>query len=220
MGTKPQNTEEALHGQGPSREPLHPLTDEGSNLMGVFGPSPSQTVGPYFHQGLVDHFQGIRTAVGNEMVRPGVKGERITLKGRVLDGDGQPIDDAMIEVWQADASGKYSTASDALFHGFGRTHTRTEGHVYELHTIKPGSAGEGQAPRLNVWLGMRGLLTHLITFIYFSDEDNSQDPLLNAVPESRRDTLIARRNETPDGVVYHFDFHMQGPQETAFFDAY
>lgn len=219
MPTNPTQAEEALHSRGPSAEPLAPLTDEASNLAGVFGLSPSQTVGPYFHQGLADHFQGLRSAVGNEMVRPGVEGERITLRGRVLDGDGQPIEDAMIEVWQADAAGKYADTAEALFHGFGRTHTRTEGHVYELHTIKPGAA-HGYAPRLNVWLGMRGLLTHLITFIYFSDEDNRHDPLLNAVPEARRSTLIARRNETPDGVVYHFDFHMQGEQETAFFDAY
>lgn len=212
----------ALHAKGnPNTEPLRPLTDEGSNLEGVFGPSPSQTVGPYFHQGLADHFQGLRSAVGAQMVAPGsaVPGERLTLRGRVLDGDGQPIEDAMIEVWQPGADGTFSENSAAPFHGYGRGHTRSEGFVYTLQTVKPGAQG-GHAPRLAVWLGMRGLLTHLITFIYFSDEDNSGDPLLALVPEARRQTLIARREDTPDGAVYHFDFRMQGDGETVFFDAY
>ncbi|WP_051935649.1 protocatechuate 3,4-dioxygenase subunit alpha [Deinococcus sp. YIM 77859] len=197
-----------------------PLTAAGSNIpKALFGPSPSQTVGPYFHQGLADHFQGLRSAVGNVAVQPGssVPGERITLLGRVLDGDGVPVEDALIEVWQADASGRYASDDAAPFHGYSRTHTRTEGNVYTIRTIKPGSAGPGLAPRLNVWLGMRGLLTHLITAVYFSDEDNSADPVLALVPPERRHTLIARREETPDGPVYRFDFRMQGQDETVFF---
>lgn len=219
--------EEVLHNTAsvkrvrPDMSNLPRLKDEDSNLAGVFGPSPSQTVGPYFHQGLADHFQGLRSAVDFTMVPPGadVKGERITLTGFVFDGDGQPVEDAMIEVWQPDADGNFSTASDAPFHGFGRTHTRSADFSYTLHTLKPGGAAGG-APKLAVWLGMRGLLTHLITFIYFSDEDNSGDPYLNAVPEPRRHTLIAQRHDTQGGTLYRFDFRMQGKDETAFFDAY
>ncbi|GGJ68523.1 protocatechuate 3,4-dioxygenase subunit alpha [Deinococcus aquiradiocola] len=199
-----------------------PLPEDTSNLAGNFGPSPSQTVGPYFHQGLVPGVQGLQAGLGHVMVTPGspVPGERVTLTGRVLDGDGVTIEDALIEVWQADANGAYPARADADFGGYGRAHTRTPLHRYALHTLKPGSAAPGLAPRLNVWLGMRGLLTHLVTAVYFSDEDNSGDPLLNAVPDHRRHTLIARREDTPDGAVYHLDFRMQGQDETVFFDAY
>lgn len=202
-----------------STEPRPRLSPEASNIPeGTFGPSPSQTVGPYVHQGLVD-FQGLTGLLGDRTVESGsdVPGERITLVGRVLDGDGQPVEDAVIEVWQADASGQYAHSADAAFVGYGRTHTRTADRSYSIRTVKPGQAGPGLAPRLNIWLGMRGLLTHLITAVYFSDEDNSTDPVLALVPEERRHTLIARREETPDGTVYRFDFRMQGEDETVFF---
>ncbi|WP_102126795.1 protocatechuate 3,4-dioxygenase subunit alpha [Deinococcus planocerae] len=200
-------------------EPRAPLLPEDSNVPAeAFGPSPSQTVGPYFHQGLVS-FQGLTGLLGDRTVEAGsdVPGERITLTGRVLDGDGQPIEDALIEVWQADAGGQYADRADAPFTGYSRAHTRTPGHILRIHTVKPGSAGPGLAPRLNVWLGMRGLLTHLITVVYFEDEDNASDPLLALVPAHRRLTLIARREETPDGPVYRLDFRMQGEGETVFF---
>ncbi|ABF43821.1 protocatechuate 3,4-dioxygenase, alpha subunit (plasmid) [Deinococcus geothermalis DSM 11300] len=200
-------------------EPRPRLSPETSNIPAdAFGPSPSQTVGPYFHQGLVD-FQGLTGLLRDGMLELGssVPGERITLTGRVLDGDGQPVEDAVIEIWQADASGQYTGNADAAFVGYGRTHTHTANRRYALRTVKPGSAGPGLAPRLNVWLGMRGLLTHLITVVYFSDEDNSTDPVLALVPEERRHTLIAQREETPDGTVYRFDFRMQGKDETVFF---
>lgn len=221
MTEKAQSNEEALHSQGQPKLSFKPLTEEDSNLHGNFGPSPSQTVGPYFHQGLVDGFQGIQTAVSSVLVDEGsaVTGERITLTGRVYDGDGVPIPDAMIEVWQTGADGQFITDPDASFNGFGRSHTRNEGSSYSIRTVKP-AAVAGHAPRLAVWLGMRGLLTHLITFIYFGDEDNSRDPTLNAVPHERRGTLIAQRQDMPGQVIYTFDFHMQGEHETAFFDAY
>ena len=135
----------------PDMNNLPCLKDEDSNLAGCFGPSPSQTVGPYFHQGLADHFQGLRSAVDFTMVQPGtdVKDERITLKEFVYDGDGKPIEDAMIEVWQLDADGNFGTASDSSFHGFGRTHTRSADFSYTLHTLKPGKAAGG-APKLAV----------------------------------------------------------------------
>ena len=85
-----------------------------------------------------------------------------------------------------------------------------------MHTIKPGAV-PGEAPKLWLWVGMRGLLTHLYTAVYFSDEDNRTDPLLAAVPEARRSTLIARRQELPAGVTYAFDLRMQGEGETVFF---
>ncbi|THF86770.1 protocatechuate 3,4-dioxygenase subunit alpha [Deinococcus sp. KSM4-11] len=199
------------------------LLPETSNIPAdAFGPSPSQTVGPYFHQGLIHGFQGHQSAVGHVTVDPfsaeagGVPGERIRLTGQVFDGDGVVIPDALIEVWQADAFGQYVHGPDAVFTGFARTHTRTPEARYEVHTIKPGAVSGG-APKLWLWVGMRGLLTHLYTAVYFSDEDNRTDPLLAAVPEARRSTLIARRQELPAGVTYAFDLRMQGEGETVFF---
>lgn len=200
------------------------LTLDTSNISpDNFGPSPSQTVGPYFHQGLIHGFQGYETVAGHVVVNPfsvegqGVPGERIRLIGRVLDGDGVVIPDAMIEVWQADASGHYPADPDAEFSGFARAHTRTPDASYEVHTIKPGAAGPDEAPRLLLWVGMRGLLTHLYTVVYFSDEDNSRDLLLADVPEPRRQTLVARRQDAPGDVTYVFDLRMQGENETVFF---
>ncbi|GAA5532629.1 protocatechuate 3,4-dioxygenase subunit alpha [Deinococcus aluminii] len=194
-----------------------PLSPEDSNIpRDAFGPSPSQTVGPYFHQGLV-HGQDLPLERENLLVVPGdpLEGERVTVTGRVLDGDGLPVPDALVEVWQADPAGRFPP--DTAFHGFGRSDTRREGGFWLFRTVKPGRVG-GQAPHLNVWLGMRGLLTHLPTRIYFSDEDNGADPVLALVPPARRQTLIARREETPDGPLYRLDFHMQGERETVFFD--
>ncbi len=214
-------TEEVLHSKGQPKLNFKPLTDESSNLHGNLGQSPSQTVGPYFHQGLVHKFQDIDTAVSAMMVeeRSDTPGERIVLTGKIYDADGVPIPDAMIELWQPGADGIFVTEPGVGFNGFGRGHTRTDDYSYTIRTIKPGRVG-GRPPRLAVWLGMRGLLTHLITFIYFSDEDNSADPVLNAVPEARRGTLIARRGEGQGDAVYTFDIRMQGEGETAFFDAY
>ena len=200
------------------------LTPETSNIpAGCFGPSPSQTVGPYFHQGLIHGFQGYESAAGHVTVDPfsaeaqGVPGERIRLTGRVLDGDGAAIPDALIEVWQADAGGRYPADPGAVFSGFARTHTRTPDARYEVHTIRPGAAAQDESPRLLLWVGMRGLLTHLYTVVYFSDGDNRPDALLAQVPEARRHTLIARRQDAPGGVTYTFDLHMQGERETVCF---
>ncbi|GHF45345.1 protocatechuate 3,4-dioxygenase alpha subunit [Deinococcus metalli] len=199
------------------------LTPETSNIPeGAFGPSPSQTVGPYFHQGLIHGFQGHHSAAGHVTVDPvsaeagTVPGERIRVTGQVFDGDGVAIPDAMLEVWHADAAGRYVQQPGAAFTGFARTHTRTPDARYEVQTIKPGAA-PGEAPRLWLWVGMRGLLTHLYTAVYFSDEDNSTDPLLATVPEARRSTLIARRQDRPGGATYVFDLRMQGEGETVFF---
>ena len=186
--------------------------------------TPSQTVGPYFAYTLTPEQYGYHftSLAGPTMVDEKFPGERIRIVGRVLDGDGVPIPDAMIEVWQADTNGRYPDASrQDGFTGFGRVGTGTDPECrFWFDTIKPGAPSEGQAPHLNVMVFMRGLLSHLYTRIYFSDEENlnAGDPVLLSIDETRRKTLIARREETPGGPVYHFDIHMQGALETVFFD--
>ena len=186
--------------------------------------TPSQTVGPYFAYALTPEqygykFNGIAHPL---MVDEQTEGERIRILGQVLDGEGTPVSDAMLEVWQADAQGRYPDPSgEGGFKGFGRAGTGTDPHNrFRFDTIKPGPTEDGQAPHLNVTVFMRGLLSHIYTRIYFSDESamNAEDPVLNSVDAARRDTLIARRTRTPGGTVYRFDIHMQGEQETVFFD--
>ena len=176
----------------------------------------SQTVGPFFKIGL-DY--GNR----NNMVNDDTQGERIHIRGRVLDGDGQPVDDAMVEIWQADANGVYNhpgdaqqAAADPAFFGFGRAATDDEGW-YSFKTIKPGRVG-AQAPHLLLHLFMRGMLLHASSRLYFSDEDNSEDAVLRGVPAERRHTLIGQRNDREGTPTYRFDINMQGPNETVFFE--
>jgi protocatechuate 3,4-dioxygenase, alpha subunit len=189
--------------------------------------TPSQTVGPYFAYGLspeqYGYQNGLTSIAGHDMAPDDVEGQRIRVEGRVFDGAGNPISDALIEIWQADALGRYAHPADprgsnSNFKGFGRCGTGTDPqHRFWFDTIKPGSPGEGQAPHLNVIVTMRGMLLHAFTRIYFSDEAaNTTDPVLNAVPAARRETLIARKQS---GSLYRFDIHMQGDQETVFFDA-
>ena len=189
-----------------------PLSPADSNIPAdSFGPSPSQTVGPYFHQGLVlpDDAEG----PGHRLF-PALTTGRIELRGRVLDHDGTPVPDALVEIWQADPQGRYGDPA-----GFGRSDTRHMGHEFVFQTVKPGRAAPELAPQVQVWLGMRGLLTHLMTRVYFSDEDNGDDPVLSIVSEARRGTLIAVRQETEAGVVYRLDIKMGGERETVFFCA-
>lgn len=193
--------------------------------------TPSQTVGPYFAYGLTpeQYRYEYKSIEGGKVARDSTEGERIRIVGRVLDGQGEPVDDAMIEIWQANAHGRYNHPADDRkdnlldpeFIGFGRCGTGTDPeNRFLFETVKPGPVGDGQAPHVNIIVFMRGLLTHAFTRIYFSDEEeaNKKDPVLQAVPEARRDTLIARRDETPAGTVYRFDIHMQGERETVFFD--
>lgn len=193
--------------------------------------TPSQTVGPYFAYGLTPdlYHYAYRSAVSDRLLQSGTEGERIRIEGRVLDGNGDPVPDAMIEVWQANAHGRYNHPADLRrdnlldpdFKGFGRTGTGVDAEKrFIFDTIKPGALGDGQAPHLNLIVFMRGLLSHLYTRVYFSDEAeaNAADPVLAMVPEERRRTLIAQRDEAPGGVVYRIDIHMQGPGETVFFD--
>lgn len=186
--------------------------------------TPSQTVGPYFAYTLTPtqygyNFSGIANPL---MIDDQTDGERIRILGQVLDGEGVPVSDAMIEIWQADARGRYpDPAQESGFNGFGRVGTGTDPqNRFWFDTIKPGAIGDGQAPHLNVMVFMRGLLSHVYTRIYFSDENalNAEDPILSNVDAARQKTLIAERTEARGGTVYRFDIHMQGDQETVFFD--
>jgi protocatechuate 3,4-dioxygenase alpha subunit len=185
-------------------------------------PLPSQTVGPFFHLGCTE------TQSVSRLAGPNARGERVRLTVRVLDGDGCLVNDAMIEVWQANAEGKYhhpddpqDKAIDPDFRGFGRLATDDKGTcVFE--TIKPGrvpgNSGGLQAPHLNVSIFGRGILQRLPTRIYFAVEAaNSEDPILALVPEERRNTLMAHSDLHHTG-HWHFDVHLSGKDETVFFD--
>jgi protocatechuate 3,4-dioxygenase alpha subunit len=187
--------------------------------------TPSQTVGPFFAFGLSPEQYGYPFAsiATGHMADEAADGERIRITGRVLDGEGAPIGDAMIELWQADAQGRYASPAEprrnAGFSGFGRQGTGTDPeNRFIFETIKPGPVDSDQAPHVSIIVFMRGLLTHAYTRLYFSDEieANARDPVLNCVPQERRSTLIAQRQE--DGALYRFDIRMQGEGETVFFD--
>lgn len=190
--------------------------------------TPSQTVGPYFAYGLTPEQYGYSFAsiAGPVLTSEETEGERIRIEGRVLDGAGAAVSDAMIEIWQADAQGRYAHPADPRgsntpFAGFGRAGTGTDPESrFVFETIKPGPLGDGQAPHVSLIVFLRGLLSHAYTRLYFADEAaaNAADPVLAAVPEERRATLIAAREESGDGVVYRFDIHLQGDRETVFFD--
>ena len=192
------------------------------------GQTPSQTVGPFFAYALTPQQYGypLASIAGSVVAPEDEEGTHIRIEGRVLDGNGEPVTDAMIEIWQADARGRYAHPADprrsnSTFRGFGRTGTGTDPqHRFWFDTVKPGAIDERQAPHVNVIVFMRGMLSHAYTRIYFSDETevNASDPVLASVPEARRATLIARREETLRGVVYRFDIRMQGAEETVFFD--
>jgi len=182
--------------------------------------TPSQTVGPFFSIGL--------DWMNRANLAEGCAGEHIAIRGRVLDGDGQPVPDAVLEIWQADAIGRYhhpehaASQNDATpFFGFGRIPTDAQGQ-FSFTTIKPGPVhgpdGRPQAPHLQISVFMRGLLKQLVTRLYFPDEPlNTSDPVLQIVPESRRETLIARPPE-PDQNTLEWNVFLQGEKETVFFD--
>lgn len=192
--------------------------------------TPSQTVGPFFSIGLI-------RGVENVMVNEQTAGERITIEGRVLDGAGEPVLDALVEIWQADANGIFNHESDPRqaqadphFRGFGRSQTTDDGR-FSFRTVRPGAvpaanddgandASVWQAPHVNVTIFARGMLIHAVTRIYFEDEEaNDQDPLLASLPEARRQTLVARREQAADGLArYRLDIVLQGENETVFLD--
>jgi protocatechuate 3,4-dioxygenase, alpha subunit len=188
------------------------------------GITPSQTVGPFFAYGLVAGQYGyaFTQTFGNQLAQAHAVGERIRIAGRVLDGDGLPITDALVEITHADGAGRFpqsqAQAAEFGFTGFGRfgTGTLPDGE-FVFETVKPLGLDGPQAPHINVCITMRGQLVHSITRMYFADNAtaNEQDVTLQAVPQSRRSTLIASSTESG---VWRFDVHMQGPQETVFFD--
>ena len=199
--------------------------------MSIFPLTGSQTVGPFFAPALLRE-----DARRNVLTRPETVGERIRIEGRVLDGDGVPVPDAMVEIWQANAHGRYndpadqgSAPLDPSFLGFGRAGTAEDGS-YWFETVKPGPVafdGERlQAPHICVTVFSRGLLNHLVTHLYFEDEPaNALDPVLQCVPIDRQATLLASRAPSINRgatngamVVYRFDIVLQGTHETAFFN--
>jgi protocatechuate 3,4-dioxygenase alpha subunit len=175
----------------------------------------SQTVGPYLHIGLT------RMLIEN-LAPAGATGERVAIEGRIVDGDGKPVNDALVEIWQANAEGAFSTNVGADgFRGFGRSATDDEGR-FRFQTIKPGRVsgpgGNLQAPHIAVNVFMRGLLKQLVTRIYFPDEPaNAGDAVLALVPAERRGTLIAKKLAGKPGTL-EWNVILQGRDETVFFD--
>jgi protocatechuate 3,4-dioxygenase, alpha subunit len=171
------------------------------------GSTPSQTVGPFLHMAL--------SWVGGQYVVPAGAPGGVWLRGRVLDGAGDPVADALVETWQADPSGRFG----GDFRGFGRSGTDSEGR-WAILTLKPGpvpgASGEAaQAPHVDLNVFARGLLHQVVTRLYFGDEGqaNAADPVLASLDEDARATLVAQ----PCADGYELDVHLQGPHETTFF---
>ena len=193
------------------------------------GLTPSQTVGPFFKYGLTPDGQyHWNDAFTNNLVTADSSGDRICIEGRVFDGDGQPVPDCMLEIWQADAQGRFADPQDkralpnAAFRGLGRCGSNGNGE-YRFDTIKPGVVpdpdGKPQAPHMLLAVFARGMLLHLYTRIYLDGEvGNAADPVLALVPAERRGTLIAMRQPGNGNAVYRFDICLQGDNETVFFD--
>ncbi len=199
--------------------------------LGYLKETPSQTAGPYVHIGLTPNYSEIggvyETDLGSTMVNDKTLGERITVTGRVLDGAGAPVKDAVLEIWQADSAGFYNSPSelrgtaDPNFTGWGRCPTNSVDGVFCFETIKPGRVpfkdGRKMAPHITVWIVARGINIGLHTRMYFPEEAaaNAEDPLLARIEHKERlATLIAHK----EGSAYTFDVHLQGDKETVFLD--
>jgi protocatechuate 3,4-dioxygenase, alpha subunit len=193
-------------------------------VAGKLIPTPSQTVGPFFHIGLV-------RPEWSDLTGRNPQGNRIAIEGRVVDGDGAAVPDALIELWQANAAGRYNHPDDQQpdkpqdpnFRGYGRSATDNDGK-YRFVTIKPGPVpGRGnalQAPHVNLAVFARGMLKQLYTRVYFAEEaGNRNDPLLSAIDDdAARKTLIATRDGATSPPTYRFDIVLQGDGETVFLD--
>ncbi len=198
------------------------MSEQGTRL----GLTPSQTVGPFLKIGL-DWGEEGRFAVPNGTP------QAFWIVGQVLDGDGEPMPDALVEIWQADPDGRFDHPDDPRgavpsslpgFTGFARSTTWNETTTYAVHTVRPGPLPAGdlddpdspvEAPHIDVTVLARGMLDRVVTRIYFPDEPlNATDPVLASVPAERRETLLAR----PDGDGYRFDIKLQGAGETVFFE--
>lgn len=190
------------------------------------GITPSQTVGPFFAYGLTPNGQYTwNDAFTNNLLTSDVSGDKIRVEGAVYDGDGAIVPDAMLEIWQPDAQGRFADPQDsralpnASFRGFGRCGTHVTGG-YSFDTIKPGPVpgadGKPQAPHIVLAIFGRGMTMQVYTRIYFDDEPaTATDEVMNIVPADRRASLVAKK--TAPG-VYRFDVHLQGDNETVFFD--
>ena len=210
-----------------------------STSLTHFTETASQTGGPYVHIGLAPEQAGFNifdNNFGHVLTTPETLGERIIVEGQVFDGSGTPVRDVLIEVWQANAAGKYAHPADTqdkpldpAFRGWGRGGADFNTGVYSFETIKPGkvvgSDGRVQAPHICLILFARGINIGLHTRLYFGDETlaNAEDPILNGIEwETRRATLLARREQKAGEVVYRFDIRLQdtpdGGKETVFFD--
>jgi protocatechuate 3,4-dioxygenase alpha subunit len=214
--------------------PMHVFSAPGGSELVIRRETASQTAGPYVHIGLAPRaagFEIFENNFGNVLVSDKTKGERIRIEGRVFDGIGTVLKDVLIEIWQANADGKYAHPADRQpgkkadkhFRGWGRALTDFETGVYAFDTIKPGLVegrqGRFMAPHVNAWIVARGINVGLSTRIYFSDEAeaNAKDAVLNLIEwEARRATLVAQRDGTSN--VYRFDIRLQGEGETVFFD--
>lgn len=192
--------------------------------------SASQTAGPYVHIGLAPGAAGFdiyRRELGRTIAGPDVPGQRIRVEGVVLDGTGAPVRDVLLEVWQADAAGIHPHPEDPRhaevapgFRGWGRVITDFDSGLWAFDTIKPGAVmGRNRrlmAPHISFWIVARGINVGLNTRMYFEDEDNSADPVLNLVEQAhRRETLLARKVKPG---LYRFDIRLQGDGETVFLD--
>jgi protocatechuate 3,4-dioxygenase alpha subunit len=181
----------------------------------------SQTVGPFFKIGFEWLYR-------DNLIGEGASGERVTIQGRVFDGDGLPVPDAILEIWQANAHGKYDHPEDTQdkplepgFKGYGRVPTTPEG-MFRFATIKPGPVpgpnGKEQAPHLVISVFTRGLLKRLVTRMYSPDDArNASDQILDLVEPARRSTLIAKKTAGGPGSL-EWNVVLQGPEETVFFD--
>ncbi|TPG53687.1 protocatechuate 3,4-dioxygenase subunit alpha [Roseomonas nepalensis] len=207
------------------------------DALGYLPETPSQTAGPYVHIGLIPRQAGFaifEADLGTALVTPETKGERIRVEGRIFDGTGALVRDAMVELWQADAAGRYASPADQqggkdadpAFRGWGRTGTDFATGLWFFDTIKPGPV-EGRrghrlmAPHLSLWITARGINLGLHTRLYFGDEEarNAEDPVLNIIEQpERRKTLVARREERDGVPTYVLDIRLQGEGETVFFD--
>ncbi|HEX6142180.1 MAG TPA: protocatechuate 3,4-dioxygenase subunit alpha [Geminicoccaceae bacterium] len=196
----------------------------------------SQTAGPYLHIGMAPAVAGLAMRSQeklNVLAGAGTEGERIRIEGRVIDGSGAPLRDAQVEIWQANAHGRYNHPADTRdrpldqgFRGWGRAVTDFETGLFWFETIKPGRVPgrhghKEMAPHVSLWIVARGINIGLSTRMYFGDESsaNAEDPVLRLIePAERRRTLIAAREERADGIAYRFDIRLQGEDETVFFD--